>query len=169
MFGVGVTLEGIAPRFRAATTSDAEAIAVFQTECWREAYAGLVPRSYLDRVGVDERAVLWRDRLATGSRQVVIAKVGGVIVGTVSWAATETTDAPPLELTSLYVAASHRGTGLAAALLALSIGTAPAHLWVFEDNLRARRFYGKHGFRLDSRREVDPDTGVRVARMVRST
>lgn len=165
--GVGVTLDGAAPRFHAATTSDAEAIAVFQTECWREAYAGLVPQAYLDRVGVDERAARWRDRLVSGTRQVVIAEVNGVITGTVSWANEETTDVPPLELKSLYVAATHRGTGLAAALLALSIGTAPAHLWVFEGNFRAQRFYGKHGFRLDTRREVDPDTGVAVARMVR--
>jgi hypothetical protein len=38
---------------------------------------------------------------------------------------------------SLYVAASHRSRGVADELLACSIGSTPAHLLVFGENLRA--------------------------------
>lgn len=44
----------------------------------------------------------------------------------------------------MYVAAEHRGRGLAARLLDLALGDAAARLWVFEENLRAQRFYAKH-------------------------
>lgn len=38
-----------------AGVADAHDIAVFHTECWREAYRGIVPQDYLERVTVDDR------------------------------------------------------------------------------------------------------------------
>jgi hypothetical protein len=35
---------------------------------------------------------------------------------------------------------------VAAELLAIALSGGPAHLWVFEGNRRAQRFYAKHGF-----------------------
>ena len=91
----------------------------------------------------------------------------GALVGVVSWCDSDTTDAPPLELKTLYVAAGHHGRGVAAALVEAAIGTRPAHLWVFEQNPRARAFYRKQGFRPDGRTTIDVDTGVPELRMVR--
>jgi GNAT superfamily N-acetyltransferase len=147
-----------AAQVRRATPVDADAIARFQTGSWREAYRGLVPQEYLDRVGVDERRVRWRDRLVSGDREVAVAEQGGAVVGVVSWVTAGTLEG--LELASLYVATGHHGTGLASTLLGVAIGTKPAHLWVFEDNPRAQAFYGKHGFVFHGRRQLDPDTGL---------
>jgi GNAT superfamily N-acetyltransferase len=153
---------------RAAQVSDSRSIAQFHTRCWREAYRGLVPQDYLDRVDVDDRAVRWRDRLVNGGRRAAVAEYGGQIVGVVSWARSrDAGSAPPLELKSLYVAAAYRGSGIAADLLDRAIGTQAAHLWVFEDNPRAHRFYRKHGFAPDGERDVDADTGLWELRMVR--
>jgi len=154
-------------RVRRAALADAAAIATFQTECWREAYRGVVPQEYLDRVGVAEREVRWRDRLATGAREIALAEWDNLVVGVVSSTATGTREIAPVELASLYVAAAHRGTGLASTLLSAAIGTRPAHLWVFENNPRAHAFYVKHRFVFSGHRQVDPGTGLPERQYVR--
>ena len=142
---------------RRATIDDVAAIASFHTSCWREAYVGLVPEDYLQRVGDREREARWRERIGRELRSVVVAEENGVMQGVVSWAKSADQE---LELTSLYVAAAARGTGLAGALLTEAIGSKPAHLWVFEANARAIKFYGNHGFVTTGIREPDIDTGL---------
>lgn len=95
----------------------------------------MVPAAYLDRVGVAEREIRWRDRILTGSRHVALAELRGSIAGVVSWGTTPMDD-PPLELMSLYVAPAQRGSGLAARMLSCAAGVGPAHLWVFAANPR---------------------------------
>ncbi len=155
------------PEIRLALPTDAVAIAEFQTDCWREAYAGVVPAAYLDRVGVAEREIKWRDRILTGSRHVALAELRGSILGVVSWGTTPMDDTPPLELMSLYVAPAQRGTGLAARMLSCAAGVGPAHLWVFEANTRGQAFYQKHAFHPHGRRAIDPDTGLEELLYVR--
>jgi GNAT superfamily N-acetyltransferase len=153
---------------RPAAVSDLREIATFQTRCWREAYHGLVPQAYLDRVTVEDREIRWRHRLVSGARQIALAEADHAVVGVVSWGESPHARlAPSLELMSLYVAAMYRGRGVAAALLRLAIADSPAHLWVFEANAPARRFYAKHRFRHDGQRKLDPDTGVWEQRLVR--
>jgi len=50
----------------------------------------------------------------------------------------------------LYVHPDHQGTGIGSALLELA--RVPEHslcLWTFQCNLKARRFYERHGFRIE--------------------
>jgi GNAT superfamily N-acetyltransferase len=153
---------------RAASPSDVRAIAEFQTACWNEAYRDVVPSDYLDRVDACTRAATRRERIETGSRRVAVGHVGDALAGVVSWATSTEPGVPALELTSLYVAAAHHGTGLAGALLTHALGDAPAYLWVFEANPRALAFYAKWDFVFDGHRTIDPDTGVWERRLVRS-
>jgi GNAT superfamily N-acetyltransferase len=154
-------------RVREVTDSDVTAIAEFQTTCWREAYRGVVPQAYLDRVGVADRERRWSERLDSGTRRIALAEAGSSVIGVVSWGLADVEDAPALELMSLYVAANHRGTGIATTLIHRAVGGSPAHLWVFEDNPRAKRFYAKQGFRFDGHRRVDSDTELWEQRFVR--
>jgi ribosomal protein S18 acetylase RimI-like enzyme len=101
------------------------------------------------------------------ARQIVVAEFGESVVGVASWGLSDVTDVPALELMSLYVHATQRGTGLAARLLYRAAGREPAHLWVFRDNPRAQAFYRKHGFRGDGSQKADPDTGLPETRYVR--
>jgi GNAT superfamily N-acetyltransferase len=152
------------PQLRPAQVGDIAEIARFQTNCWREAYRGIVPDSYLDRFTVSDREQLWRDRLESGARNIAIAEQYGDVVGVASW----DDNARPRELSSLYVAADQRGTGLAAQLLNHAIGTNTAYLWVFEQNPRAQAFYRKHGFTFDGTRQIDPGTGIWELRFARA-
>ncbi len=156
-----------AAQVRAALLADVAAIAKLQTDCWREAYRGVVPQDYLDRVSDADRELRWRERLLTGARQIALAEADNAVVGVVSWRTIAIQDAPALELASLYVAAAQRSSGLATTLLHAAIGTRPAHLWVFEDNPRAHAFYTKQGFAFDGHRKHDPDTGLPEQRYVR--
>lgn len=152
---------------RAATASDVRAIAEFQTVCWREAYEGLVPDSYLDRVDADAREARWLARAGTRTRNVAVGHVGSTLAGVVSWNMCAEPAVPPLELKSLYVGAAFYGTGVAATLMTHALGDEPAHLWVYEANARALAFYAKWGFAYDGHRKVDEDTGVWERRLVR--
>ena len=164
----GSRAEPSAVRIRAATADDTDSIARFQTACWREAYRGTVPGSYLDRVTATDRWARWRSRISTGARKVALGHVGDILVGVVSWGTCDEVDVPELELMSLYVAGDYHGTGIAPALLTHALAHAPAHLWVFENNPRAHAFYAKSGFTPDGNRKVDPDTGIWEQRLTRN-
>ena len=62
--------------------------------------------------------------------------------------------APTTELSKLYVVPGHHGSGIAGELMDAAIALAVAHgspsIWlgVNQENLRANRFYAKHGFEI---------------------
>ena len=143
------------------------AVARFQTGCWQQAYRGIVPDAYLDAMDLELRTATWRERVALGLRHVVAAWDGEVVVGVVSWTTTRLPNGAD-ELNTLYVDASRYGSGLADELLAVAVGTKPAHLWVFEANHRARRFYARHGFSATGAAQIDPGTGVHELELART-
>lgn len=132
---------------RPGELADAHEVALFHTKCWREAYRGIVSQAYLDGVTVADREIRWQDRLTSGVRRTVLALSSERLVGVVSWGRTDVPDLPPLELMSLYVAASLRSQGVADELVAHSICSEPAHLLVFEANRRAQAFTVDTGLR----------------------
>jgi GNAT superfamily N-acetyltransferase len=152
---------------RPATVDDVQAIAAFQIRCWFEAYRDLIPPDYLNRMTVHEREARWNARLRSRRFRVALAEVDGAIIGVAGSHRAWVIGVPALELKTLYVDAAWHGRGVAAALTSRVIGAAPAHLWVFEANARARAFYRKQGFQPDGHHQTDRDTGVREIRMVR--
>jgi GNAT superfamily N-acetyltransferase len=157
-----------APTVRRATPADAEAVTECHTACWREAYAGLVDGAYLYSAAVEHRRLTrWRERLG-GTRDAWLAEDCGQVVGVASTDSTREKQPPaPVQLMSLYVRATYYGTGLADRLLIAAAGSEPAFLWVFAANLRAQRFYARHGFIADGTEMIDPDTGLPEVRMLR--
>jgi GNAT superfamily N-acetyltransferase len=95
----------------------------------------------------------WVARLA-GEDQVLLAEVGGEIVGTVS--------ANPPRLEALFVVPEKWGNGVAVGLHDAALGRIGASGWlaaeldVMVDNLRARRFYERHGWEPDGRGTRSP-------------
>lgn len=47
------------------------------------------------------------------------------------------------------------------------IGNQPVFLWAFEENVRARRFYEKHGFRWDGTQRLSEFDGAIEVRYVK--
>lgn len=160
------------PRIRVMTMADCHHVSEIRVAGWRTAYAGLVPRSYLDAMHVDEDAEKRRAMLSNPDNPVrnLIAERAGQVVG---WAAygpyrdgeVRTDEA---ELYAIYVRPGHFGTGVGTALLRAStercatVGHDRMLLWVLKENTPARRFYEHHGFTPDGTEEPFEVDGVEV-------
>jgi GNAT superfamily N-acetyltransferase len=133
---------------RPGTPDDADAVARVQVETWQTAYAHTLPHEQLMALSVEERADMHR------RHPPIVAEVDGEIVGFVSVGRTfdEQGDG---ELYAIYVHPSRWGTGVGRELLATGedrlreLGHRDAHLWVLNDNPRARRFYEAAGWSTD--------------------
>ncbi|MFF6877619.1 GNAT family N-acetyltransferase [Streptomyces sp. NPDC012474] len=153
--------------------ADCDRVAEIRVGGWRSAYQGLIPRSYLDGLSVEEDAERHRTRLSQGDGSVVnlVAEdAGGELVG---WAChgpyrEGEVLTPDAELYAVYVHPQHLGRGTGRALLARSVAgcSAAGHgrvlLWVLKGNDRARRFYERAGFRADGAEEPFEADGVAV-------
>jgi ribosomal protein S18 acetylase RimI-like enzyme len=147
-------------RVRAATPTDAPAVATVHVRSWREAYAGHMPDDLLAGLDVPARTRAWAQRLAQprpGTRTLV-AVAGGNVVGFVHTGPSRdpgVDDPTVLELRAIYIDPDALGTGAGAALMravladAAAAGMSEIRLWVLRDNARARAFYEHFGFAPD--------------------
>ncbi|MCC6991002.1 MAG: GNAT family N-acetyltransferase [Acidobacteria bacterium] len=138
---------------RPMRADDIEIVASLHVASWRTAYRGIFTDVYLDTVAGTERRAHWTRRLATpvATHTGVVAEQDGVPVGFCYLIA----DADPPRgtlLDNLHVAPGARGAGLGRRLLACAAEEIAArhwprglHLWVFDANTGARRFYERHG------------------------
>ena len=128
------------PRLRPATADDAEAIAAIWTAGWRDGHLGNVP----DALVAVRTPESFRTRAAERVADTTVAVIGDEIAGFAMVAGDE--------VEQVYVAATHRGSGVAATLLAEaerqvgSAGHGRAWLAVAPGNARARRFYERSGW-----------------------
>ena len=97
---------------------------------------------------------LWNTALLEGIfREGKVHFLMGENSGMLAWQQTE----KGAEIIAIHTLPESRGIGLGTAMLteALNqIGNQPVFLWAFKENTRARRFYGKHGFRWDRNERV---------------
>jgi ribosomal protein S18 acetylase RimI-like enzyme len=153
-----------------AEVGDAEAIGLFQAHCWEQTYRGIAPDEFLDTTTAQTRAIRWAERIANGSRRVLMALSDeGLLLGVASTTrADKAVDGlPALELSTIYIDERAQGTGVAARLLWAALGGEDAHLLVFSFNERAQRFYSKHGFHPTGDSQTDLGTGLEEQRWVR--
>jgi ribosomal protein S18 acetylase RimI-like enzyme len=159
---------------RPAQADDATLLGAVHVRIWRETYRGQMPDALLDGLNPVRSSEMWLRVIrqsqtdeAAGHR-ILVAEAEGEFVGFASSGAPRDDDpVRPLQLYVLNVVAPQYGTGLGQRLLEAAIGEEPAYLWVAEANSRAKRFYEKHGFRLDNAFQDDERLAIRELRMVR--
>ncbi|MFB8180589.1 GNAT family N-acetyltransferase [Streptomyces sp. NPDC055966] len=158
---------------RAMTEADVEAVAAIRVTGWRTAYAGIVPRSCLDRMTVEADARRHRERViqpGNGRTDLVAVDTDGRVSG---WACLgpcrdADTTAATGELYALYVQPSLIGSGIGRTLLRAVHAHARSHgfdqmvLWVLTGNTPARRFYARAGYVADGAVQTDEYDGVCV-------
>lgn len=150
------------PAIRPASSADAEAIANVHVAVWREAYRGVMPDDFLDRLTAEARIGAWAERLndADERTRTLVACRDDQIVGFC-------TVGPPrlaapagygeMHAINILVTAQHQGVGRrlvaagAAALLAL--GYTGLTLSVLRDNAAGRMFYEGLGGVLSGRHQ----------------
>ncbi|MFE7181967.1 GNAT family N-acetyltransferase [Streptomyces erythrochromogenes] len=147
--------------------ADIEAVSAVRVRGWQAAYAGVVPQGHLDAMTVEEDAGRRRewfrhpgresgDLVAVGEHGPVGWVCFGPARGEVSGAAGRVG-----EVYALYVAPELIGTGIGRELLCEAHaalkgrGFDASALWVLQDNLRARRFYERAGYRADGATQDD--------------
>ena len=139
---------------------------------WRETYP--LPDEALDLIeaAATRTADYWQEQVRAGAYFWIVVDTAhdSEIVGVSNAAVGRDLDAPtPLELTMIYLLDVAKGSGIADRLLEMTIGDAPAYLWVMEGNDRAVAFYRRHGFELDGERRdmggaLEGHTEVRMVR-----
>jgi ribosomal protein S18 acetylase RimI-like enzyme len=125
---------------RPATEADAPVIADIQARTWRWAYGDFIDPE--DMPVAQERAPMWRERIAVGG--VRVFDQDGTVVG---YSAIEED-----ELKSLYVDPAAQGAGVGSRLLAdaqeriRAAGHERAWLYVYAQNAHGCAFYERHGW-----------------------
>ena len=155
---------------RRAEMADARAIALVHVQAWREAYAHLVPAENLACLSSLQRERRWREIIPLTEAETWVATENDTVIGFGRAGPSRDADAPRTrELQSLYVLASHYGTGAGQQVLDAALGDAPAFLWVADNNPRARAFYARNGFEPDGTSKIGPLAGTDVleTRLVR--
>lgn len=163
---------------RPATAADALAIAAIHCENWRDVYANVLDPAYLAGPIEAERRALWLNRLHNPSpdQLVLVAEQPGALpsagpAGFICLYRDHDARWGSL-IDNLHVARGLRGQAVGQQLMraganALQAGTAAPglHLWVFEDNPAARRFYERLGGRevercLETELPAPPETYI---------
>ncbi len=129
---------------------DFEAIGNIYACSWKTAYRGIVPQSYLDGLNGGRLSTT----LANSQYDAFIILDGDKYVGTSSvCAARDEKKVGWGELISIYLLPEYFGKGYAKPLFDCSVnalvseGFTNIYLWVLDENIRAKRFYEKQGFR----------------------
>jgi putative acetyltransferase len=151
---------------REARPDEADVVAGIQREASVAAFAHIFPPER-HPFPIEDVRQRWRDALADPELTVLVAEEAGEAVGAAGYR-TEWLD-------GLYVVPGRWGRGVAAELhdhvleRLWAQGSERCHLWVLEDNARARRFYERRGWRLNGETRVVPfpphpiDVGYTIA------
>lgn len=154
---------------RAAVEGDVEAIGTVQVRAWQAAYRGAMPDEYLNGLDPLERAGMWRDLLrgSDGTRRLVVAEVGGAVVGFAAFGPARD-DPADGELYAINVDPTWWAQGHGHRLLREATtwlgraGYAEAVLFVVTSNDRARRLYTADGWVVDGPEEILDALGAEV-------
>jgi GNAT superfamily N-acetyltransferase len=158
-------------RVRAAAIADAPALGQIHVAAWRAAYRGIMPANHLAALAAEDRAALWTTVISRSNPAeiVLVSESGGSLTGfCAAGSAWRPEEAGLGEVQSLNVNPRAWGTGAGDALLARAEDWLrgrqfqDAILRVVRDNLRARRFYERHGWTDDGRSDIATVLGVAV-------
>ena len=152
---------------RPIVAADAVTVADLHAVSWRSAYRGMLRDEYLDGDIATERRQVWTGRLGAlaDANFGFIAEAETGPVGFV-YMLGRADDAWGTLIDNLHVMPGHKGRGIGRLLLeaaALETGRRHpgerVHLFVFEANVAARRFYASVGGREVERGLVEPPGG----------
>lgn len=136
-------------RIRQAAMEDLADAVRARNLAWRQSYP-LTEDDFARRETRFEAQVeAWQHSAANGCYFWVVVDTAdnNRIVGVANARAADDPQAPTtLELQMMYLLDVAKGSGIADRLLEMTIGDAPAHLWVVDGNDRAIAFYRRHGF-----------------------
>lgn len=142
--------------YRRPSLDEAEAMSALHVQCWREAYADILPKELMSSFSDETRLPMWQAVIPNADRFVLAAyeddrAVGFVISGDTDEKHIENQDG---HLWGLYIAADYGRRGIGRQLIAraaadwLARGGTSITIGVLAENIRARGFYEALGAKL---------------------
>jgi len=166
-FEIGRGEHGVAV-VRRATAIDAARIAELHTASWRSAYKDILGSEYLETQVELDHATMWRARLTDEPSSLrsllLVAEEGTTLVGFIyAILASDPTWGTLVE--NLHVRPEFRSKGFGSLLmhrlgqLCIEQGIEGGiFLWVYNKNIKARRFYAGHGAQVrETNQALSPD------------
>lgn len=132
-------------RIRAATLSDASAIAKIHVDGWRHAYRELLPASVLEGLSYTQREANWSKWISENKGVVYVAEDRGVVIGYISGSR----EGALVRIVGLYLSPASIGKGVGKALLSHfenEMKPTALSLMVLKGNAPAIAFYERNGF-----------------------
>ncbi|MGN0173282.1 MAG: GNAT family N-acetyltransferase, partial [Acutalibacteraceae bacterium] len=135
-------------------TDDLYEISNIYESSWKYAYKSIIPQDYLESIPKGR----WANNIRkTGMNSLVLLE-NGHIIGTSSYCKSRFSDMSGYgEIVSVYLLPEYIGKGYGKHLLNASVnglaemGFNKVFLYVLEENIRARNFYEKFGFKSNGR------------------
>ena len=142
-----------------AAKNMAEDLGRIHAASWQAAYKGIVPDSYLENFTTQKRAEVFRKAMAIGSEEYYLFKADGCPAGLALLHKSHEEGMEPTdgEIYAIYVHPDYWGTPITGMAIRFCVdrltelGYSRLFIWVLEQNIRARRFYEKHGFLPDGK------------------
>lgn len=157
---------------RRAVIEDADRIGEVHVRSWQWAYDGLIDADVLADLSIPDRIEGWRKRLAAENETsaTFVASRDGEVDGfvTVGAGREDVGGREVGEMVAIYIRPKAAGTGAGTALHEVGMswltehGFSLARLWVLTGNVRARRFYERHGWRPDGETKTDDHSGAQL-------
>lgn len=142
---------------RKATIMDSEVISRIHASSWKAAYKGIVPQRYLDELKYDFWENAFQNWLINNLVTAQLIYENETPVGCIAYGKSRDEKLPEWgEIVSIYVLPEYCRKGYGQRLIKLAIneldtmGFQNCYLWVLKDNLIARKFYERNGFRCNN-------------------
>lgn len=142
-------------KIRQATPVDATEIAKVHVLTWQDSYRGLIEADYLEKMNVGESESKWLKRLSEAKDLVLVAEVGGKLVGFVHGRKSDGENGvAEAELCAVYVLKEFQHQGVGRLLFEELVqqmkksGFHSMNLWVLAKNEVAKAFYMAMGAKL---------------------
>jgi len=142
---------------RYANAGDAKTLGEILSKSWHAAYKGIVPDSVLDEMTPEVCGERMRKSFYKGWDGAALIYADGKAAGLmcIGKCRDEDLDGSVGEVWGMYLLPEYWNKGIGSYFMDWALKELKAKeykkavLWVLEDNLNARRFYEKRGFRLD--------------------
>ena len=147
---------------RRAEKKDASALSKIITTSWKEAYSNILPAKELKASADPEKYnKIFSSLIEDNSNLFYIAQCDTIPCGMIYSCPSRDADLKGCaEIVAIYILSDFWGKGIGQALMSQVIKDNAsfyneASLWVFKENLRARRFYEKSGFSFDGKEKTE--------------
>ena len=156
------------------TVEEAKGQAYVHYHAWQETYAGLVDRSYLERMSLETSERYALRAFQDGYYSTLVAKDGESVIGFAGYGPYRGTDlADTGEVYAIYTLKEYYDRGVGRALMEAALKDLAAYsracVWVLRGNERAIRFYRRCGFFPDGvEKTLKLGTEVTEMRMIRA-